>query len=308
MKHRRYRRRPSGRPAHLTVKQILAWADEWRQRTGKWPRATSGRIPGGLGLTWMAVNMALHQGHHGLPGRSSLARLLAARRGVRNIKELPPFTVRRILAWADAHHRRTGEWPTSFSGAIAGASGETWCAVNAALSHAGRGLPGRSSLAQLLARERGVPNIKNLPPLTIKRILAWVDAHRHRTGKWPSARSGALAEAPGETWVAVDRSLRVGQRGLAGGSSLACVLAERRDVPNRKRLPPFTVDLILAWTDAHRRRTGKWPKCRSGPIADCASTTWMAVERALAKGCRGFPGGGSLWQLLVKHGRINKRA
>jgi hypothetical protein len=47
--------------------------------------------------------------------------------------------------------------------------------VNNALSF---GLPGGSSLARLLARERGVRNRCGLPPLTEAAILRWARAHR----------------------------------------------------------------------------------------------------------------------------------
>jgi hypothetical protein len=67
----------------------------------------------------------------------------------------PPLTVAQILAWADEHHRRTGKWPSANSGLVAGAPGETWVALNAALYAGYRGLPGGDSLAQLLRRERG---------------------------------------------------------------------------------------------------------------------------------------------------------
>ena len=33
------------------------------------------------------------------------------------------------------------------------------------------------------------------PPLTIKRILAWVDAHYARTGRWPQANLGRIHDA-----------------------------------------------------------------------------------------------------------------
>src|SRR5436309_357023 len=80
------------------------------------------------------------RGLRGLPGGSSLARLLAERRGVRNHLALPKMTIAGILAWADAHHARTGRWPGRASGAIADAPGETWTAVDGALAHGGRGL------------------------------------------------------------------------------------------------------------------------------------------------------------------------
>jgi hypothetical protein len=68
----------------------------------------------------------------------------------------PPLTVGQILAWAEAHHERTGCWPGTDSGAVPGAPGETWRGVNLALDRGNRGLPGGDSLAQLLEEHRGV--------------------------------------------------------------------------------------------------------------------------------------------------------
>jgi hypothetical protein len=89
--------------------------------------------------------------------KSSLALLLAEHRGRRTGAALPALTVAQILAWADAHHERTGSWPTHRSGPIAGAPGETWRAANDAVLLGVRGLPGGRSLASLLAERRGTP-------------------------------------------------------------------------------------------------------------------------------------------------------
>jgi hypothetical protein len=91
-----------------------------------------------------------------------------------------------------------------------------------------RGLRGGSSLAQLLARRRGVWNQAGLPRLTIRQILAWADAHQQRTGKWPTDRSGFIPDSRGETWKAVQMALIQGLQGLAGGSSLARLLRLHR--------------------------------------------------------------------------------
>jgi hypothetical protein len=100
-----------------------------------------------------------------------------------------------ILAWADAHHARTGQWPTTRAGKVLGAPGENWQAINQALVGGHRGLPGGSSLAQLLAQRRGMPNSCRLPRLTVKQILAWAKAHRERTEKWPNRASGPVTNA-----------------------------------------------------------------------------------------------------------------
>jgi hypothetical protein len=64
----------------------------------------------------------------------------------------PPLTVAQILAWADAHHARTGRWPSCTEGHIRGAPSETWVNVNQALSVDSRGLPGGDTLPRLLSQ------------------------------------------------------------------------------------------------------------------------------------------------------------
>jgi hypothetical protein len=59
------------------------------------------------------------------------------------------------VAWAEAHRRRNGRWPSSGSGTVAGAAGETWRGLDQALRAGYRGLPGGSSLAGLLRRHAG---------------------------------------------------------------------------------------------------------------------------------------------------------
>ncbi len=217
-------------PPPLAIAQILAWADAHRAQTGRWPTDRSGRIVAAPRENWSAVDAALRRGHRGLPGGSSLAGLLARHRGVRGRHGLAPLTPQEILAWADAHHRRTGSWPKCRSGPVLDALGETWSAVDTALVKGQRGLPAGSSLARLLARHRGVRNLQALPRLSRRKILAWASAHRRRTGSWPHQRSGPVGDAPGETWSAVDTALSQGGRGLPGGSSLAALLAGRRGV------------------------------------------------------------------------------
>jgi hypothetical protein len=66
--------------------------------------------------------------------------------------------VTRILAWADAHHARTGRWPSCTAGRVRGAPGEKWVNVDFALARASRGLPGGDTLLRLLRRSgRNVP-------------------------------------------------------------------------------------------------------------------------------------------------------
>ncbi|RDJ93169.1 hypothetical protein B4Q13_23750, partial [Lacticaseibacillus rhamnosus] len=51
-----------------------------------------------------------------------------------------PLTCIQILSWADAHHRRTTEWPGQDSGSVLDAPHEKWGSINAALRSGLRGL------------------------------------------------------------------------------------------------------------------------------------------------------------------------
>jgi hypothetical protein len=85
----------------LHIAELLAWADAYHVRTGRWPDKHSGRVTGALDETWVNIDRALRKGLHGLPGGWSLAQLLAEHRGMRNRTRLPPFTTRQVLARAD---------------------------------------------------------------------------------------------------------------------------------------------------------------------------------------------------------------
>lgn len=197
-----------------------------------------------------------------------------------------PLTEEGILSSADAYQAKNGWWPQTLSGPVEDAPAETWLGINLALSRGNRGLPGGSSLAQLLADKRGVRNQADLPALTEEQILFWADSYQQDTANWPNQDSGRIPDAPGETWAAVNNSLKMGLRGLSGGSSLAKLLAARRGVRNFKDLPPFTEEQIVAWAKTHRGLTGEWPKVLSGAIAAAPGETWLAkCKRGLSAGC-----------------------
>jgi hypothetical protein len=149
--------------------------------------------------------------------------------------------------------------------------------------------------------------MKRKPMLTVVQILAWADDHQARTGVWPGLNSGSVAAAPREGWHAINQALWEGLRGLSGGDSLARLLARERGALGPASRPPLTVEQILAWADAHQRRTGQWPGVLSGAIPESAGENWRAVNLALDRGFRGLSGGDSLARVLARHGRRRTR-
>jgi hypothetical protein len=153
----------------------------------------------------------------------------------------------------------------------------------------------------LLQEQRGVRHQRRQPRLTPDLILAWADAHRQRTGRWPRVRSGPIPEAPGETWFRVDTALARGNRGLPGGSSLTKLLVKHRGARHPKYPPPLTRKQIVAWARAHHERTGEWPTPESGPVVDAPGETWKGIEMALVEGTRQLRGTSSLHRLLRRY-------
>jgi superfamily II DNA or RNA helicase len=291
----------------LSIKEVLLWADQHKRRTGRWPQKEgSGEVKDAPGESWTAINSALRMGLRGLPGGSSLARLLTEHRGVRNVQNLPSLSTKQILKWADSQHANTGKWPKKESGRVKEVPHESWSAINAALSLGLRGLPGGSSLAQFLTKHRSVRNMGELPPLSTRRILKWADMHKRRTGEWPTVKAGHVQEALDENWNAIDAALRAGRRSLPRGSSLARLLAEHRGARNLGEAPPLSTQQILEWADTHHKRTGKWPVAKAGAVVGSSGEGWQAINLALTRGLRGLRGGSSLAKLLAKHRGIRK--
>ena len=211
-----------------------------------------------------------------------------------------PLTVAQILAWADAHHERTGEWPTTSTGPVSGDLDEKWLNLNTVLRLGLRGLPGGDSLAQMLQRERGVQNIQALPPLTEDKVCRWAEAHCRQTENWPNDDSGPVQAAPGETWYNINAALAQGLRGLPGGDTLAQLLARRLGVRHRANAPQLTVGQIVNWAVDHERRTGRRPNAWSGPVVTAPGETWRLLDGYLRSGRRGLPGGSSLARMLAE--------
>jgi hypothetical protein len=186
------------------------------------------------GETWISLDSALKVGSRGIRGGSSLHQLLVERRVVKPWWK-GRLTPQQILAWADDFRKAHGDWPHYLSGLVDIPSRLTWLTIDVALRMGRHGLPGGSSLPRFLNEHRGIYlGMKRRPnstrpemQLDVKKIRAWARAYRRKTGQWPQRDSGAIPNSDGETWVAVNACLRLGYRGLPGGSSLAKIFGAR---------------------------------------------------------------------------------
>jgi hypothetical protein len=301
--HLRVGKRPGPLRTPLRQQQISKWARQHFARTGHWPSSHSGRVVGGQGETWASLDQALRQGCRGLPGGSTLARLLDSVAGPTRRRKRPPFTLRQILQWADQHKKRTGDWPNVGSGSIHGAPGESWRKVNAALRSGCRGLPRGDSLAGILCRYRGRPlgQGRLRRPLSDSLVLKWADAYYRRHGRWPSLNSGRVPEAPELFWKRINFALRLGLYGLVGDRSLAQLLREERGSSASYVDMPVTVNQILRWVDAYHRQTGRWPSASMGRRTEGMPLTWVTIARRLGSGqVPGAPVGTRICDLIAE--------
>jgi hypothetical protein len=238
----------------LTVEEILAWADAHKARTGHWPSSGSGAIPETRSETWAKVHIALKEGHRGLPGGDTLARLLcrsrpdrqAASSGLRAwmpgedhlVRTLPPAEVARRTSRCllEVYVRRyeLGRPDFDFDSPRCVVAPRPGCQAPRPQPR-----PARGTAARQAKKPEALPATPTLfgvmeakrhkrTTLEVEQILAWADAHYARTGRWPSQYAGPMADAPGENWEAIDHALRDGHRGLPGGDSLSRLLARHR--------------------------------------------------------------------------------
>jgi hypothetical protein len=210
------------------------------------------------------------------------------------------LTVAQVLGWADEHRTRTGAWPSTSSGPVPEAAGETWRGIDQALRLGLRGLPPGETLRRLLRRTRGAGDRRLRPSLTEAQIVAWAQSHHARTGKWPNSRSGVIPEAPGETWGGINTALGEGYRGLPGGDTLPRLLG-RLCGAHRPEPAPLTAEQVLEWADEHRDHFGAWPRAESGAVLGAAGEAWADIDRALRCGLRGLPRARSLAWFLSRN-------
>jgi len=300
-------RRGAFRRANLpkfTIDQILQWADLHFESHGAYPITTDGIIEAAPSEKWSSVDSALQTGNRGLPGGTTLSRLLHERRGKYYQASLPRLTEEQILGWMDEHYARTGEWPTLDSGVVQACPSENWHAVDGGLYKGLRGLPGKTSLTRLAILHRGRPDLSASEPLTREMIAQWIVAHTSRHGQYPTRNSGPVEDAEGELWITLNTALEKGYRSLPGGDTIAGLREELiaqkrlpelpRRIPRPRPLDRLTIAKIADWMQAYATLHGQYPTRTSGDVDGSKDDTWTSVEDALINGRRGLPGGQNL--------------
>ena len=176
-------RQPHRELPDLSEIRVLDWADAFFATHGDWPRWDSGPIPGSSGETWYSVSAAFVLGQRGIRPARSLASFFAHHERVRCNLEGRRLTVGQIMAWAKTWPSEPADGPGVRSGPIPGQGGLTWYAVSKVVW---MGLAGRPAGTSLSLLRRSEVALAEQSPLTIERILDWVDVHRERTGAGPS--------------------------------------------------------------------------------------------------------------------------
>ena len=139
------------------------------------------------------------------------------------------ITEETILEDADRFFQQHGFWPkTNSSFGVPDKSYESWTHYDIYLSRGQRGLPGGSTLAKLLQKERGVQNPKGKPRLTEDIILYDIQSFYNLHGRLPNKRETLpVPGKPLETWSGYNSALYGKTRGISERSSL-CKLIEKR--------------------------------------------------------------------------------
>ncbi len=152
-----------------------------------------------------------------------------------------------IVKWIKDTYEKTGKipgakdkdvWAKDALGQFTLVEGETWRAIDHALTRRHRGLTNEDET--FIARSLMGLKIKHgldYSKLTEDQILEWISATFEKTGKYPSKathtpvwtrQNGGLSVVDGEQWAAIDKAIKYGYRRLvkSDGSKIAAGLAD----------------------------------------------------------------------------------
>jgi hypothetical protein len=231
----------------LTEPLIVAWMAAFLKKYGILPTSKERReVPDQPKEAWSRIDGCLHEGCRGLKGGETLIQL-----GRRHFPKVEPppkplappkMTEETIVEWMRTFEAKYGVLPkSSEKREVPGHPDKNWTAINTALKQGLNDLPGDSSLAQLKVQHFGYQHHLSRPPLAEAAVVEWMqESYRlHGTHPTPNDRRAVPAQTD-ENWQALNIALRNGNRGLAGGSSLAELRELHFGVVKRKREQKWT--------------------------------------------------------------------
>jgi len=213
-----------------------------------------------------------------------------------------PLSDEAIVSGSREYFHTHGKLPTAHSREpVPGLPGESWSAIDRALSFGFRGFaPGRSlsRLLQPLRVEFGLERA----PLSRNAVFASCQKYVELYGRVPTRKSTEPVPGfPDETWVLIDSAGHEGRRGLAPGESLARIvepLREELKLHDPTRLSHSRIiGAIREYYGLHGRLPSEYTQ---GEVPGIPGTSWKALSQSCRDGYRGLPEGGpTLGQILA---------
>ena len=278
----------------LSNKKILDLTKQHFEKTGLYPTSNSDWILEGKD-SWSTISVALNRGFRGLPGGSSLAKLLHAHNLKANLGARKYPSKEEIVEAAKEYKTqdKNSKLPTSKSGPFPNPNylDLTWGAINSAIAKGSIEYTKAKTLTDLWVLEFGSRNINNLEDLSEEQILQWCDKYQedHPNKKFPSNQSVPIVTMGTETFMSIDTAIRENRRGLTGLVSLAHLLFKKRGKRTNKNLPKIKIKQIKVWMIAWHNHYQKWPTASDGEIPNTGGEKWSNINATLHRGGRGWP-------------------
>lgn len=157
-----------------------------------------------------------------------------------------------------------------------------------------RGLDGNISFPEFANQVLGLKEKKDLD---VSMIIKELKKYHKKNKKYPNKRDASFFLADGTSATSLDQALRMGFRGLDGGSSLAKLIEEISGKPSHTNKMKLTESIIKKEIISFYMKNKQYPTQCSKESKPFGST-WVSIDLALRSGFRGLEGGSSLSKLV----------
>jgi hypothetical protein len=248
-----------------------------------------------LGITWTTLSLHLTDGRRGLPGGSTLAKEIEAVRREMGLK--PPEPTRELVLKAIEEYRdETGGYPIQQTRGEIPTLGMSWMVLakrlRAGLLGGGVTLVG---LIEEVRTHRGELAPGKKPKLTLAMVHEAIRAFYREHGRRPTTLKDERPCRLGLAWRTLNNAIKLGQRGLPGGTTLLeeCEVALGPAAFGVK--PTLTIEAVHEAIRAFYREHGERPMTKT-QLPCGLGIAWSTLQNCLAHGERGLPGGSSLYR------------